>query len=137
MQLYRASDRNIPIGVAADHFLQGNEAWVENLENKFHKEFKAAPPIPWVIDRSGRVAGEVRAAGGGGFGAGNVTFVNVYEAGFVIHMGACILWANWIASFRHMVPHDQSEAALVSSPVLRQEQTRSPIPKGHVYEVDT
>jgi hypothetical protein len=39
-----------------------------------------------VIERSGRVAGEVRAAGGGGFGAGNVTFVNVYEAGFVIHM---------------------------------------------------
>ena len=39
-----------------------------------------------MIERSGRVAGEVRAAGGGGFGAGNVTFVTVYEAGFVIHM---------------------------------------------------
>jgi len=71
----------------------GNEAWVENLETKFHKEFKAAPTIQWVIERSGRVAGEVRSAGGGGFGAGNVTFVNVHEAG-------------------HMVPHDQPEAAL-------------------------
>ncbi|KAI9448816.1 Alpha/Beta hydrolase protein [Lactarius psammicola] len=71
----------------------GNEAWVENLEHKFHEEFKAAPPTQWVIERSGRVAGEVRVAGGGRVGAGNVTFVNVYEAG-------------------HMVPHDQSEAAL-------------------------
>ncbi|KAH9023151.1 Alpha/Beta hydrolase protein [Lactarius pseudohatsudake] len=71
----------------------GNEAWVENLEHKFHKEFKAAPSIQWVIGRSGRIAGEVRTAGGGDFGAGNVTFVNVYEAG-------------------HMVPHDQPEVAL-------------------------
>lgn len=71
----------------------GNEAWVEQLEHKFHKEFKEAPSIQWVTTGSGRVAGEVRAAGGSGFGAGNVTFVNVYEAG-------------------HMVPHDQPEASL-------------------------
>ncbi|KAF8265772.1 serine carboxypeptidase [Lactarius quietus] len=71
----------------------GNEAWVEKLENKFHKEFEDAPSIPWVLEHSGRVAGEVRAAGGGGLGAGNVTFVNVHDAG-------------------HMVPHDQPEAAL-------------------------
>jgi len=71
----------------------GNEAWVENLANKFHKEFKAAPSIQWVTARSGRVAGEVRTAGGSGYGAGNLTFVNVYQAG-------------------HMVPHDQPEAAL-------------------------
>ncbi|KAH9067022.1 serine carboxypeptidase [Lactarius deliciosus] len=89
----------------------GNEAWVENLEHKFHKEFKAAPPIQWV-ERSGRVAGEVRTAGGGGLGAGNVTFVNVYEAGFVIHMWARISWTDWIAFCSHMVPHDQPEAAL-------------------------
>ncbi|KAH9005727.1 serine carboxypeptidase [Lactarius hatsudake] len=76
----------------AGTFSFGNEAWVENLEHKFHEEFKAAPPIQWV-ERSGRVAGEVRTAGGGDLGAGNVTFVNVYEAG-------------------HMVPHDQPEAAL-------------------------
>ncbi|KAH9996036.1 Alpha/Beta hydrolase protein [Russula vinacea] len=71
----------------------GNEAWVENLEHKFHKEFKRAPSIQWVTAREGRVAGEVRSAGGRGFGAGNVTFVNVYEAG-------------------HMVPYDQPEASL-------------------------
>ncbi|KAI9507817.1 Alpha/Beta hydrolase protein [Russula earlei] len=70
----------------------GNEEWVENLETRFHKEFKAAPSIQWVTARHGRVAGEVRTAGGG-FGSGNVTFVNVYEAG-------------------HMVPYDQPEAAL-------------------------
>jgi len=71
----------------------GNEKWVEKLETKFHKEFKAAPSIQWVTARDGRVAGEVRSAGGGGFGSGNVTFVNVHEAG-------------------HMVPYDQPEAAL-------------------------
>jgi cathepsin A (carboxypeptidase C) len=65
-------------------YRQGNEAWVESLENKFHKEFKAAPSIQWVTAGEGRVAGEVRSAGGSGFGAGNVTFVNVYEAGFVL-----------------------------------------------------
>ena len=47
-----------------------------------------------MIERSGRVAGEVRSAGGGGFGAGNVTFVNVHEAGFVIHMQARIPWTD-------------------------------------------
>jgi len=65
-------------------YCQGNEAWVESLENKFHKEFKAAPSIRWVTAGEGRVAGEVRSAGGSGFGAGNVTFVNVYKAGFVL-----------------------------------------------------
>jgi hypothetical protein len=56
---------------------------MENLEHVFHKEFKAAPSIQWVPAGTGRVAGEVRSAGGNGFGAGNVTFVNIYEAGFV------------------------------------------------------
>jgi len=66
--------------------VQGNERWVEKLETKFQKEFKAAPSIQWVTARDGRVAGEVRSAGGGGFGSGNVTFVNVHEAGFVLHV---------------------------------------------------
>lgn len=52
-------------------------------------------PTKWTTLASGRVAGEVRSAGGDGFTAGNVTFVQVYEAG-------------------HMVPFDQPEAALVS-----------------------
>lgn len=64
------------------------------LEHKFHKEFEKSVPIKWTTLASGRVAGEVRSAGGDGFTAGNVTFVQVYEAG-------------------HMVPFDQPEAALV------------------------
>ncbi|KAI0320056.1 serine carboxypeptidase [Amylostereum chailletii] len=71
----------------------GNERWVEQLEHKFHEEFAASKPLQWVTLDSGRVAGEVRSAGAGGFGAGNVSFVTVFEAG-------------------HMVPFDQGEAAL-------------------------
>ncbi|KAF5386835.1 hypothetical protein D9615_002016 [Tricholomella constricta] len=71
----------------------GNERWVEQLDSKFHKEFSATKSVPWITAHSGKLAGEVRAAGGAGFTAGNVTFVNVFEAG-------------------HMVPFDQSEAAL-------------------------
>ncbi|KZT27650.1 serine carboxypeptidase [Neolentinus lepideus HHB14362 ss-1] len=71
----------------------GNERWVTALEHNFHSEFVAAKSLPWITTESGRIAGEVRSAGGGGFSAGNVTFVNVHDAG-------------------HMVPFDQDEAAL-------------------------
>ncbi|KAH8824467.1 carboxypeptidase C [Flagelloscypha sp. PMI_526] len=71
----------------------GNERWVEQLETKFSSEFRQTQPVPWVTLHGGRRAGEVRTAGGSGFTAGNVTFVNVFEAG-------------------HMVPYDQPEAAL-------------------------
>ncbi|GJE97833.1 serine carboxypeptidase [Phanerochaete sordida] len=71
----------------------GNEAWVEKFENKFHDEFAQSVPAPWLTLDSGRKAGLVRSAGGDGFTAGNVTFVQVFEAG-------------------HMVPYDQPEAAL-------------------------
>ncbi|KIP04923.1 hypothetical protein PHLGIDRAFT_31123 [Phlebiopsis gigantea 11061_1 CR5-6] len=71
----------------------GNEAWVEKLENKFHDEFAKSVPTAWTTLGSGRQAGLVRSAGGEGFTAGNVTFVQVFEAG-------------------HMVPYDQPEAAL-------------------------
>jgi len=71
----------------------GNERWVEQLSTSFSEEFSNTEPVPWVTADTGRVAGEVRSAGRRGFGAGNVTFVNVYEAG-------------------HMVPYDQPEAAL-------------------------
>ena len=60
---------------------QGNEAWVEGLENKFHDEFKRSEFLPWVTQKSHRRAGEVRHAGGGGSTAGNLTFVKVYDAG--------------------------------------------------------
>jgi cathepsin A (carboxypeptidase C) len=71
----------------------GNERWVDALETSFHDEFSSAKSIPWVTSDSGRQAGRVRSAGGAGFTAGNVTFVEVYDAG-------------------HMVPYDQPEAAL-------------------------
>ncbi|KAF9533625.1 carboxypeptidase C [Crepidotus variabilis] len=71
----------------------GNSRWVEALPTKFSGEFKKSKVIPWITADSGKVAGEVRSAGGEGFTAGNVTFVNVYNAG-------------------HMVPYDQPDAAL-------------------------
>lgn len=40
--------------------------------------------VPWFTAGTGRLAGEVRSAGGSGFRAGNVTFVNIHEAGLVI-----------------------------------------------------
>ncbi|KAF5372899.1 hypothetical protein D9758_001450 [Tetrapyrgos nigripes] len=70
----------------------GNERWVEDLDTSFKGEFATAKSNPWITKSSGRQVGEVRSAGGKGFTAGNVTFVNVYGAG-------------------HMVPYDQPEAA--------------------------
>jgi cathepsin A (carboxypeptidase C) len=40
-----------------------------------------APMLPWRTIESGDVAGEVKSAGGSGATAGNITFVNVHEAG--------------------------------------------------------
>lgn len=54
------------------------------LEHKFHEEFSGNAPAPWVTLGSGRVAGRVRSAGGNGFTAGNVTFVEVFDAGYVL-----------------------------------------------------
>ncbi|KAJ7657895.1 carboxypeptidase C [Mycena polygramma] len=71
----------------------GNERWLEVLDSSFQSEFAAAESIPWITADSGKLAGAVRSAGGKGFTAGNVTFVNIFEAG-------------------HMVPFDQPEAAL-------------------------
>jgi cathepsin A (carboxypeptidase C) len=55
------------------------------MESSFAAEFRAAKSIPWVVEETGKVGGEVRFAGGAGFSAGNITFVNVYEAGYVCH----------------------------------------------------
>ncbi|KAF8655864.1 hypothetical protein AX16_002947 [Volvariella volvacea WC 439] len=59
----------------------GNARWVEQLDTKFAAEYSKTKAIPWVTAETGLLAGEVRSAGGGGFTAGNVTFVNVYDAG--------------------------------------------------------
>ncbi|KAJ7817330.1 serine carboxypeptidase [Mycena leptocephala] len=66
----------------------GNSRWVAELPSTHKDAFEDAPFRPWIV--SGRPAGVVRSAGDG---AGNVTYLTVYEAG-------------------HMVPHDQPEAAL-------------------------
>ncbi|KAJ7314346.1 serine carboxypeptidase [Mycena albidolilacea] len=66
----------------------GNSRWVAELPSIHKDAFGDAPFRPWIV--SGRQAGVVRSAGDG---AGNVTYLTVFEAG-------------------HMVPHDQPEAAL-------------------------
>ena len=72
---------------------------------------------------SGRIAGEVRSAGGDGFTAGNVTFVQVYEAGYVMLISICFLVIK-LFPFSHMVPFDPSEAALVSYSALKSLRSR-------------
>lgn len=45
----------------------GNLQWMENLESRFSAEFNEAGLVPWQTIASGRVAGKVKSAGGGGF----------------------------------------------------------------------
>lgn len=68
----------------------GVELWMSRLEHKFHPEFERSPSVKWRTHEWGYLAGEVRSAGQG---SGNVTFVQIYNAG-------------------HMAPHDQPGAAL-------------------------
>ena len=51
------------------------------MNTTFSPEFNNVKKLPWVTLNGGDVAGLVRSAGGGGFSAGNITFVEVYEAG--------------------------------------------------------
>jgi cathepsin A (carboxypeptidase C) len=60
----------------------GNERWLEQLESQYKQEFAASTSSPFTTS-SGKVAGEIRSAGGAGHRAGNVTFVNIHEAGYV------------------------------------------------------
>ncbi|KAG8739484.1 hypothetical protein FRC10_005580 [Ceratobasidium sp. 414] len=74
----------------------GNLQWLETLETSFQAEFNAAKQAPYIplSSKTNKPAGFVKTAGGRGkFTAGNVTYVQIYEAG-------------------HMVPYDQPEAAL-------------------------
>ncbi|KAJ7022403.1 serine carboxypeptidase [Mycena alexandri] len=66
----------------------GEAQWIEQLPSTHKDAFGEAPFLPWTV--SDRPAGVVRSVGKG---AGNITYLTVYEAG-------------------HMVPHDQPEAAL-------------------------
>lgn len=47
------------------------------LEHDLHEDFERASSLPWKTP-SGRYVGDVRVAGPG---AGNVTFVRVFDAG--------------------------------------------------------
>ncbi|KAG8870237.1 hypothetical protein FRB98_001762 [Tulasnella sp. 332] len=71
----------------------GNLEWMQKLENPFLEEFNNNGLVPWQVLKTGRIAGMVKSAGGGGFSAGHYTYVVIHEAG-------------------HMVPYDQPEAAL-------------------------
>ena len=71
---------------------QGNERWMEQLEHNLHADFAKAKSLPWLTIDGTSVAGEVRSAGGNGLSAGNVTFVQVYEAGSAIPY-ASVPWA--------------------------------------------
>ncbi|CUA72871.1 hypothetical protein RSOLAG22IIIB_05058 [Rhizoctonia solani] len=74
----------------------GNLQWLEKMESSFQAEFQAAKQVPFVplSSKTNKPAGFVKTAGGHGkFTAGNVTYVQIYDAG-------------------HMVPYDQPEAAL-------------------------
>ena len=51
------------------------------MDNKFHDEFGRSPHLPWTTIESRTKAGEVRYAGGGGETAGNIAFVQIFEAG--------------------------------------------------------
>ncbi|PSR72048.1 hypothetical protein PHLCEN_2v12078 [Hermanssonia centrifuga] len=56
----------------------GVELWMSRLEHRFHDEFARTPSLRWRTKRAGTYVGEVRSAGPG---AGNVTFVQIYDAG--------------------------------------------------------
>ncbi|KAJ7758146.1 peptidase S10 serine carboxypeptidase [Mycena maculata] len=55
----------------------GESRWIEQLPSKHNDAFTDAPFLPWTV--SDRPAGVVRSAGEG---AGNVTYLTVYEAGY-------------------------------------------------------
>ena len=68
---------------------------MQELDHNHHIEFAKSKSVPWLTLDGKLVAGEVRTAGGKGFSAGNVTFVQVYDAGYV---------ANGVSSFLCFFP---------------------------------
>ncbi|KAM5539968.1 hypothetical protein V8D89_006471 [Ganoderma adspersum] len=79
----------------------GIENWMARLEHKHHEDFVDAPLLPFITEITGEVGGKVRTAGGPG--AGNVSFVQIFDGG-------------------HMAPHDQPEATL-NTPNMRRAQS--------------
>lgn len=58
------------------HASQGNREWFVALENVFHEEIASFKPKEFKV--KGKAAGKLLTAGQG---AGNYTFLEVYEAG--------------------------------------------------------
>ena len=60
----------------------GNLQWMELLtDHPFAEEFNEAALKPWQTLNTFEIAGKVKSAGGGEFGAGNFTYVVIHEAG--------------------------------------------------------
>jgi cathepsin A (carboxypeptidase C) len=80
-ELIRAGIRVLAYAGNADAAVNymGVESFVEHLGSAFREEFGQAERRMWVVGN--RTAGYVRAWGGDGGTAGNLTFVAVYEAG--------------------------------------------------------
>jgi len=57
---------------------------VEKLKTTFQSEFLIAPALTWVEEGSNRLVGTVRSANGGRYTAGNVTFVTLFDSGYVL-----------------------------------------------------
>ena len=73
------------------------------LEHKHHEDFANAPLLPFITEITGEVGGKVRTAGGPG--AGNVSFVQIFDGGYVLpspcvspcvfmHMDMCGCWSR-------------------------------------------
>ena len=50
-------------------------------DHPFVKEFNEKALVPWLTLNTFKIAGKVKSAGGGEFGAGNFTYVVIHEAG--------------------------------------------------------
>ncbi len=102
---------------------QGNERWLEQLDTKFRDEFAKTTKQPWVTLNKGDLSGWVRSAGGDGYTAGNVTYVQVHAAGYVSLTGSglfpCVLIFPipdiWCRSTSPMLP---SYVALTTASLL-------------------
>jgi hypothetical protein len=62
---------------------------MENLKSIFQDEFRMTRSIPWSPKSDGNAAGNVRATGGAR--AGNFTFIEVLDAGYVFNISVHFL----------------------------------------------
>jgi hypothetical protein len=89
---------------------------LEVLDTSFQNEFGAAKSIPWVTAGRGTLAGAVRSAGGKDLLLGTSRSSQSSRLGLfsIFYLFAIRSFTH----FRHMVPFDQPEAALVIIDIL-------------------